>query len=158
VRGSGKHVVLHGHCIDKSPTYNTWCAMKQRCNYKKSISYKHYGGRGIKVCDRWNVFDNFLEDMGERPDGMTLDRIDNNSNYYKENCKWSTWGEQVKNRRERKKTDGCTSRYKGVHLYKNKWKGTVTKDGVRIHTGYYDTEDMAYESTIWRKGFINEST
>lgn len=81
-------------------TYNSWLQMRHRCITSTSKSYKDYGGRGIKVCDRWlNSFENFLEDMGIRPDNKTLDRIDFNGNYTIENCKWSTIAEQNSNKR-----------------------------------------------------------
>lgn len=71
--------------------------MRERCLNPKHIWYENYGGRGIKVCKRWDLFINFLEDMGERPEGMTLDRVDSNKNYTKNNCKWSTAEEQQNN-------------------------------------------------------------
>ena len=91
----------HGHSpvISKTPTYISWDCMKQRCLNPKNISYKNYGGRGIMICERWMVFENFLADMGERPEGMTLDRIDNDGHYEPSNCKWSTWNDQASNRR-----------------------------------------------------------
>jgi hypothetical protein len=85
---------LHGKCTSR--TYNSWTAMKSRC---KDISKPYYHGRNITYCERWNDFKNFLADMGERPDGMTLDRIDSNGNYEPSNCKWSTNKEQSTNRR-----------------------------------------------------------
>lgn len=83
--------------------YNIWKAMRQRCMNKNSFDYKWYGGRGITICDRWNVFNNFFEDMGHKPEGKSLDRIDNDFGYSPENCKWSTQKEQVNNSRVVKK-------------------------------------------------------
>lgn len=83
----------------ETKTYSSWQAMRTRCRCKKHGHYKNYGGRGIKVCDRWQVFDNFLADMGERPDGCSLDRIDPNKDYEPGNCRWATKKEQMRNMR-----------------------------------------------------------
>lgn len=95
----------HGHSPRNgkmSPTYHSWASMKDRCQNPNSNRYEYYGARGIKVCDRWQDFSNFLEDMGERPPGKTLDRVDNNGNYEPGNCRWATQKEQIQNRRDRK--------------------------------------------------------
>lgn len=91
----------HGHATRKNYTgvYSCWAAMLSRCYDRNQRSYRNYGGRGIKVCKRWLKFENFLADMGPRPSGLTLDRINNDGNYKPSNCRWATWSEQVKNRR-----------------------------------------------------------
>lgn len=90
------------HRMCGTPTYMSWVAMKFRCNNTRHIAYPQYGGRGIIVCDRWKSFENFLADMGERPRGTTLDRIDSNGSYEPANCRWATRTTQGRNRRNNK--------------------------------------------------------
>lgn len=85
--------------ISKTRAHTSWACMKQRCNNPNAPGYHKYGGRGIKVCERWNLFVNFYADMGERPEGMTLDRINNNGNYEPQNCRWATPLQQSANQR-----------------------------------------------------------
>ena len=91
----------HGHTthISSSPTYKSWHMMKQRCLNINYSQYHDYGGRGIHVCSRWLTFGNFLADMGERPKGTSLNRIDNNGNYEPGNCEWASKKQQQRNRR-----------------------------------------------------------
>ena len=91
----------HGHSKNgkKSKVYMAWEAMIQRCTNHKHKYYNIYGGRGITVCDRWLKFENFLEDMGECPPGLTLERRNNNKGYSPSNCYWATWKQQQRNRR-----------------------------------------------------------
>lgn len=93
---------IHGHNRKKgkkSPTYISWTKMNDRCNNQKCPEFKWYGERGIIICESWKSFSNFLADMGERPEGKTLDRKDPNGNYEPSNCRWITQKEQANNTR-----------------------------------------------------------
>ena len=109
------------HSMTSSPEFITWSAMRQRCGDPGNDNYASYGGRGIKVCDRWiDSFENFFADMGSRPKGTSLDRIDNEGHYEPGNCRWATPKEQGNNRRTNVRLT-----YKGQERTIAEWASTV---------------------------------
>ena len=144
--------------INTHPLYPTWLMMRQRCSNPNHRSYPRYGGRGITVCERWNTsFLHFVSDMGERPDGLTLDRIDNDGNYEPSNCRWATRSEQELNKtRPIKITVPTTSnfsrsddplRYIGYRpqcsLHPWRLRMVLVSGGKPIDLGYFDTLEEA---------------
>lgn len=139
VEGCNEYVYAYGYCSkhhwrwerygdplgkavylarDNTREHNSWRSMIQRCYWAKHVEYTNYGGRGIKVCERWlekpGGFKNFLGDMGPRPEGYTLDRINTNGDYTPENCRWATYKTQNRNRR-----NNATITYNGeTHILK----------------------------------------
>ena len=124
--------------------YNSWHSMKQRCLNKNNPGYRWYGDNGISVCDRWldatRGFANFYEDMGPRPKGASLDRIDVDGDYCPENCRWATPGIQSMNQRNRRRfSDKVGVSYTKT---KKKWYGYMRENGI-MHKKYFDTEEEA---------------
>lgn len=107
--------IRHGHASYGKPsrTYKSWRSMLDRCTNPNKDNFAQYGGRGIKVCADWMFFENFLADMGERPEGMTLDRIDSDGHYEPANCRWATLSVQQRNKRPMVKRATC----KRGHLF-----------------------------------------
>jgi len=117
--------------------------MRKRCENPACKSYPNYGGRGIKVCERWQKFENFLADMGERPSSMhEIDRIDNDLGYQPDNVQWIDDGRaQTRNRRKQR---GASSRYRGVDWWNNSaWRARITIDGKVRELGLFATEEEA---------------
>lgn len=107
--------IKHGHAPEgpRSPTYRSWASMKARCENQRSTAYRRYGARGIRVCERWQSFENFLKDMGERPDGTSIDRYPNRKgNYEPGNCRWATRKQQ---RANQDKYDAKATAARGVN-------------------------------------------
>lgn len=141
------------------PLYHTWKAMKSRCNNKNDSAYRNYGGRGIKVCERWQEpheqgFWNFVSDMGPKPnpsEDYSLDRIDVNGDYCSENCRWVNRHQQNINRRDSEKKEYCIYEYMkhGRYLV---YRVNVRKKGVRLAKEFKTLE----EAEEWRDEKLEE--
>ena len=106
--------------MHKTRTYRSWNSMKQRCTNPNAHAYELYGGRGITICKQWQSFEQFFSDMGECPEGLTIDRINNNKGYSPNNCRWATYKEQQNNRR-----DNRLFTYKDKTMTATQWAETV---------------------------------
>jgi hypothetical protein len=132
--------VTHG--MTNTPTYMTWQHITDRCNNPNSDRYHYYGGRGITVCEQWTNFEQFFKDMGERPDGLTIERKNNELGYFKENCKWATQSEQLRNQRLRNDNKTGT---RGIDWdkYHQKYHVRIGINRKTIQLGYFATLGQA---------------
>lgn len=143
------------HRLKGTVEYTSWLNMRQRCNDKNHTQYHDYGGRGVKVCERWNKFTNFLADMGKRPDGMTLDRIDSDGDYEPSNCRWADRTTQARNHRMTR--NNTTTGIVGVNWKRqyNKYRVHISVNKQIIELGYFDDLEnaqlmrLAGEAELW---------
>jgi len=118
------------HGKSSTAIYGVWNSMRERCQNPEAAAYANYGGRGITVCERWQSFSNFYEDMGDAPPGLTLDRIDNDRGYSPENCRWATRTEQARNKRS-------------LHR--------LTVDGEKLSMGEWAERSGVSVGTLWQR-------
>jgi hypothetical protein len=150
---------LKKHGMYGTPEYYIWNAMLQRCTNPKHDHYDYYGGRGITVCERWRIFENFFKDMGMRPSPKhSIDRIDVNGNYQPFNCRWTTRSYQIINQTKRANT---SSKYKGVSYARThkSWAAGLTLDGKHFHVGRFKNEhEAAWMRDQWAVALHTEWT
>lgn len=149
--GDPLYPVLERNGRSRNPLYQTYKNMISRCSNKRDISYKNYGGRGIKVCDRWlgknDGFHNFCRDIGDRPSGRHwIDRIDSNGDYEPSNCRWETVHRQQANKRNSQEVVGVIGTY-------NRWHAYITVNGVRLREYFDSREEAIIKRKEWEKEF-----
>lgn len=144
----------HGLYNKYRAEYRCWQDMRQRCENERNPSFHNYGGRGIKVCGRWKNFDVFLADMGPRPEGRSLDRIDVDGDYEPSNCRWATATQQSRNLRAHKRQDVGVS-----YCARDKtWSAYITVKRKTVRIGSFLTQEAAIEarsiaeSEYWENG------
>ncbi len=140
--------LINGKPAKQHPLYRTWVSMRFRCQNANAIGYEYYGGRGIKVCERWMMFENFVNDMGEKPKNTSLDRIDNHDDYTPANCRWATSIEQNNNRRK-------SSKSLGVSRFENKFRAYWYENKKQKHLGLFNTFE---EALLVKEQYVYEMT
>lgn len=148
------HTTPYGTLKKYPNEWNSYRSMKNRCFCKSMKCYPRYGGRGIAICDRWlgeDGFTNFLGDMGQRPRGTTLDRIDVNGDYEPSNCRWATTHEQRANTRSMK------GRIAGVHYIKAKdrWEANIKIGDRRLTKSFFTEKEAIRQREKWEKQFLS---
>lgn len=133
-----KRNTTHGRAYTR--TYKIWAGMLKRCRNPKSKQWSDYGGRGIEVCEKWHTFENFYADMGDCPDGYSIERIEVNGHYEPGNCKWATSKEQSRNRRDRKRYD-----YNGESFTLAEWS---EKTGISVSSLWARLKFMTIEEAL----------
>jgi hypothetical protein len=128
------------HKMSGTKTHVIWKGMRQRCNNPRNLAYRNYGAKGITVCKEWDSFEQFYADMGECPDGLSLDRIDSTKNYCKENCRWADDFTQAQNTTKRK--DNTLGRT-GIKYGKSGWAAVMQFNRETHFRGYFDTKEEA---------------
>ena len=145
-KNTAKRNTKHSHCKKgPSPTYISWQRMLSRCYDSNNSEHHRYGNQGISVCERWqgeDGFVNFLNDMGERPLGKTLDRKNNNKGYYPKNCRWATSQEQAQNRKERKRKNYYWD------SRRQKWVSEVKINGKKKYIGSFNRKEDARQASL----------
>lgn len=132
------------HGMAKSPEWTAWINMRARCQNENNTEYRNYGGRGIKICDRWLHFENFYADMGSHPGkGWSINRKNNDGDYEPSNCEWATADRQAANKRY---AENHQSRFRGVQQRRNKWIAKIADE----YSGPFDTEKEAARAYDWK--------
>lgn len=139
--------------MSNTRTYKSWIMMKTRCLNPNYNLYQYYGGRGIGVCDEWLFFEPFYADMGQRPGGTTLDRIDPNGDYCKENCRWTTTQVQSEN-----KNSSLSYELNGETKNLNEWARIAGTTRARLYNHMYKDNNFSLEYVLHKLGFLSRVT
>lgn len=135
-------MIRHGHTKGgkRSGAFSTWVHLRERCEKESNHLYKYYGAKGISICDRWRLFENFYADMGDRPAGMSLDRINNAGNYEPSNCRWATRKEQMRNM--------CRNRILSVNGISMTLAEAADRFGISVATIWARLDKYGWDDTL----------